>query len=284
MKLGVVGLLPDWRQIDAAAARRVRTASFRGATIFFHEPLKAEDDQVRRLKRALDEGGLQAAQANGLYESLVNPDEAARAEGVRGLRRLIALGRALNAETVYVRPGSLHPDNHWWPHPDNHSPRTFDRLVNSLRQAAAAAQAEGVILALEGHVVSPVDSPQRVRDTLDAVGSPALRFNLDIVNFVGTVADAHDPTRVAQALLAALGADIAAVHVKDVALENKHVVHIHEVPLGEGTVDLGLMLARLAQHCPEVYCLIEHLPDELIPAARAHFWAEVERAGVRMEV
>jgi sugar phosphate isomerase/epimerase len=279
-----VGLLPAWQTIDAAAARRVRAAGFRGASIIIPRPLEAEEADLRRLKAALDAADLEVAQANGMFEALVNPDEAARALGVRGLRKMIEIGRFLNAETVFVRPGSLHQESHWHPHPENHSAQTFDRLVDSLRQAAATAEAEGMTLALEGHVVCPVDSPQRMRDTLAAVGSRALKFNLDIVNFCGTVADAHDPTRVTEELFALLAGEIAVAHVKDVAIENKHVVHIEEVLLGQGTLDFQLMLKRLEEHCPEVYCLIEHLPDELIPAARAHFWGEVVRAGVRMEV
>ena len=35
MKLGVVGLLPPWEQIDAEAARRVRSAGYHGVSIFF---------------------------------------------------------------------------------------------------------------------------------------------------------------------------------------------------------------------------------------------------------
>ena len=38
----------------------------------------------------------------------------------------------------------------------------------------------------------PLDSPRRVRELFDTVRSPALKFNSDPVNFVGTVRDAHD--------------------------------------------------------------------------------------------
>ncbi len=283
MKLGVVGLLPDWRQIDAAAAQAVRDAGFRGASLLFPRPLEADPHDLQRLKQALAAVDLEPAQANGWYECLVHPDEAVRAEGVKGLRQMIHIGRALNAETVFVRPGSMNPHSHWYPHPDNHIPRTFDRLVDSLRQAAATAAAEGMTLAVEGHVVCPLDSPQRVRALLDAVGSPALKFNLDVVNFVGSVADAHDPSRVMDELFALLGQDIAVAHIKDVAIADKHVLHIEEVQLGEGTLNFEALLRRMAAACPEVYCLIEHLPDALIPAARAHFWSEAQRVGVRME-
>src|SRR5262245_39181593 len=159
MKLGVVGLLPPWEQIDAEAARRVRAAGYRGVSIFFQKPLEADQAAVQRLKRALDEADLEAAQANGWYEVLVHPDEPTRAEGIRGLQALTRIGRALDAKTVYVRPGSLSATGAWNPHPGNFEPRVFDRLVDSLKQVAQTAQAEGMTLALEGHVGSLLDSP-----------------------------------------------------------------------------------------------------------------------------
>ncbi|MBE0698150.1 MAG: sugar phosphate isomerase/epimerase, partial [Anaerolineaceae bacterium] len=192
MKLGIAGLLPAWELIDLAAAQRVRAAGFRGASIFFANPLEANIQAVKELKTVLEDGELEAAQANGWYEVLVHPDEDLRAEGVKGIQALCRLGRVLDAASVYVRPGSLNPRGAWYPHPLNHTPETFERLVDSLKQACAAAADEGVILGLEGHVLSPLDTPRRMRDVLDAVGSPALKVNLDPVNFIGTVRDVHD--------------------------------------------------------------------------------------------
>ena len=106
MKLGVVGLLPPWEQIDAEAARRVRAAGYRGVSIFFSKPLEADAAAVRRLKGALDEADLEAAQANGWYEVLVHPDEATRAEGIRGLQALARIGRVLDARNG-LRPAGL---------------------------------------------------------------------------------------------------------------------------------------------------------------------------------
>lgn len=280
MKLGVVGLLPHWRQIDRAAADRVIAAGFRGAAVHIDRPLAATPAEVLAVKRAFDAAGLEVAQANGWYECLVNPDDALRAAGVAGLQALCRWGRLLDAATVYVRPGSLNPRGHWWAHSGNHTPQTFDRLIASLRQACAVAQVEGVTLAIEGHVLSPLDSPRRVADLLAAVGSPALRFNTDPVNFIGTVPDAHDTRRVLNELFDLLGPVTVAAHAKDCALGDGLVVHIGEVVLGRGTLDHELFLRRMAAACPGGYVLIEHLPDEKIPEARAALCQAAEHAGI----
>lgn len=283
MKLGIVGLIHHWDQIDLAAARKVRQAGFCGASIIFNRPLETDLEAVKALKRTLDEAGLEAAQTNGWYEVLVHPDDAVRAEGVRGVQALCQIGRILEAASVYVRPGSLNPRGAWYAHPENHTAQTFDRLTDSLRQCARFAEQEGVILGIEGHVLSPLDSARRMRDILDAVGSPALKFNIDPVNFIGTVKDVHDTRPVLNELFDLVGRDIVAAHLKDLALEDRLVVHISEVVIGKGTLDYDLLLRRLEEFCPNGYGLIEHLPDEKVPQARAAVLRYAEKAGVPLQ-
>ena len=269
MKLGVAGLLPaDWRAIDEAACERVKAAGFEGISVVINKPLEATVDEVLRVKQAMRATGLACAQANGWYECLINDDTAVRAEGVRGHQALTRIGRMLDAHCVYVRPGSHNPRGHWWHHAQNHTPQTFDVLVASCKQIARAAEQEGTTLAIEGHVASTLDTPQRVRDLMDAVESPALKFSMDPVNFVGTVADAHDTRRVINTLFDVMGQDTVILHAKDCALQDGHVVHIDEVLLGTGTMNYGLLLSRLAGECPQAWVLIEHLADEMVGRAR----------------
>lgn len=285
MKPGVVGLFPaDWRKIDRAAVEHVRAAGFSGAAVFFNKPLEADPSDVIRVKQAFDEAGLEVAQANGWYECLVNPDDSLRAEGVRGVQALCRIGRLLSAQTVYVRPGSLNPRGHWWPHRDNHTSETFTRLIDSLKQICPVAQGEGVTLAIEGHVLSPLDSPRRVRDLLDGVASPALKFNMDPVNFIGTVADVHDTTRVINELFDLLGADTVAAHAKDCTLGDALVVHIEEVVPGTGTLDYPLFMRRFEAICPAGYFMVEHLPDEKIAQARAALVRVAAELGIKFMI
>lgn len=283
LKIGVAGYLPaDWRMIDAAATRRVREAGFSGAHIFVDRPLQAELSEFKRIKAAYDEAGLVVAQTNGWYECLINPDEATRAEGIRGLSQLIRIGRILDSHFIYVRPGSINPNGHWWPHPENHASRTFDRLVDSLRQVCRVAQDEGMLLGIEGHVLSTLDTPQRVRDLLDAVGSPALKFNMDPVNFVGTVRDVHDTTRVINELFDTLGGDMVALHAKDCAIQNAHVVHIVEVVPCTGSMNYELLMRRWVECCPDGYFLIEHLPDDKVLIALEAIRRKAEVLGIAL--
>ncbi len=279
MKLGI-NPIPDldWRQIDwPAYARKWREMGFSGATLFIHMPLESEPRDILPVKQACDEAGLGVAQANGWYESLVNPDETLRVEGIKGMQALCRYGVVLGAESVYIRPGSLNPKGFWYGHPDNHTAETFDRLVDSVRQVCKVAEAEGVKLAIEGHVLTTLDTPARVRDLLDAAASPALKFNMDPVNFTGTVRDAHDTSCVINALFDLLSQDVIAGHAKDCALAEAQVMQIHEVVIGTGTMNYELFLRRFIETCPEAYFIIEHLPEEKIPLAREGLRRVAER-------
>lgn len=281
MKLGVIGLLPDdWRRIDSAAARRVRKAGFRGAQLYIPEPRWADPEEIRGVKRAFLEADLEIAQVNGEYGCLVSADPGVRRQAIHGLQALCRLGALAGAASVYVRPGSLSSRGPWFPHPDNRSTATFERLVGSLKEVCLKAQEEGLHLAIEGHVLSPLDSPRRIRALLSAVGSPALRFNADPVNFIGSVGDAYDTARVINELFDILGKDTVSAHAKDCLLADELVLHINETAPGRGTINYSVFLKRFEECCPNGFLFIEHLPNEAIPQARKEILQTAESLGI----
>jgi len=287
IKLGVAQILPELQAgtphaITPQIANQIRAMGFHGVAVFISKPLDTSLADVLAVKQTLDAAGLEVAQANGWYECLVNPDNDLRSAGINGLQTLIRFGRALEAQSVYVRPGSLNPRGHWWAHPDNHSPQTFERLIDSLKMVCPVALDEGMLLAVEGHVLSPLSTPETVRRLLEAVSSPQLKFNLDPVNFIGTVADVHDTKPILNRLFDLLGNDGIIAHAKDCALGDALVVHINEVIPGDGTLDYDLFLRRFAEHQPNGYFLIEHLPIEKVSAAREFILQAAERCQIEM--
>ncbi|MCS6859713.1 MAG: sugar phosphate isomerase/epimerase [Abditibacteriales bacterium] len=281
MKLAVAGLLPaDLSKVDDEVAWRVRAAGFAGCSCFFADPTAWAEAALDRLRDTLHRAGVAVAQVNAHYECLVHPDASLRRQGIATLQAAVRVCQRLQGDNLYVRPGSMNPNGHWLPHPANHAPETLDRLVDSLQRVAAVAEDAGVTLALEGHTVSPLDTPQIVREVIDRVGSPALKFNCDYVNFISGVQDVYHSRRVIDRLFDTLGDVTWAVHAKDADIEDRHVLHISEVVPGRGRMDLGYMLQRFAAARPEGFVIIEHLPDDKIPEARDALLRAAEAAGV----
>jgi sugar phosphate isomerase/epimerase len=282
MKLGVAGLL---RECTPGDVRRVRELGFSVASWHLHDlSLAADRDRLLRARETLHEGDLELCQLlPPQYPSLVHPDPAVRAAGVDALARVIRAAVVLGAGSVYVRPGSMNEAGPWTPHPDNHRPETRDRLVESLRDLVPRAAEAGVLLALEGHAVSPLDTAGVVRELLDRVGSPALRFNADPVNFIRTIDQAYDSTSLIDEMFDTLGDVVVAAHAKDVTVGEKLVVHVDECVPGLGHLDWDTFLHRFEACCPRGAVLIEHLPEEKVPAARRALLEFAARAGLAFE-
>lgn len=282
MRPGIVGLTPaDPLTIQSQDVALVREAGFTGISCFFQDPLAPASPDLERLRSVLADGGVCVAQCNGSYSVLVSPDDDERRKGITAVLRLCGITRLLGAQTLYVRPGSLNPAGPWTPHPGNTCPSTIDRLVDSLKRICVVAEAEGVQLAIEGHVVSPLDTPQRVHDVIHAVDSPALGFNADPVNLIGRLADAWDTTTFVEHLFDTLGDHTVAGHAKDIRVGNGLVLHLDEAAPGDGLLDHAAFLRLFEWASPDAFLLIEHLPDHMVPRAKTALDGAMAEAGLR---
>ena len=284
MLLGAAGRVPgDWRGITEDELRAASAEGFTVLNLIATDP-EARQDDVDRLKRMFSQAGLQPGQTNGRYGgALVSPDEAEREAGIEFLKRMCGLTSRLGAPNTYLRPGSLNPKGAWLPHPENRSPRVFDRLVDSAKRACRTAEDEGVSIAVEGGVVSPLYSARRVRDFIDAVGSPALGFNQDPVNFVASLDDAYDMKRFLGEFFDLLGDVTIGAHVKDIRIVDQLLVHFEEEDIGSGLMDHELFLREMQRVCPDGHVLIEHIPPEKFAEANRQLMAFSDRAGIVWE-
>lgn len=262
-------MLPgDPAEIAPAHAQAIRALGFTGASVMIPDPDGIPEATLRRARAILADEGIAVVQANARYPSLVSEDPARRAEGVRLASRACVGARALQAGFLLIRPGSLNRSGDWRPHPANHRPETEARLVESLAAVARAAADEGVTIGLECGSISPLDSPARVRRVIDAVASPALRYNCDPVNFAASFPLAYDTTALMDDIMAHLADHVTCAHVKDLRVVDGMPIRVEECAPGEGTFDFPAFFRAYEAAKPGGYALIEHLPDDRIPAAK----------------
>jgi sugar phosphate isomerase/epimerase len=188
---------------------------------------------------------------------------------VRAAQELVRLGASVGADMVCIRPTSMVPNRPWSPHPLNYAPETEQRLVESLYHVTRTCADYGMPIALECHVTTTLHDPATSRRIIEQVGSRWLKVNLDPANFACDHLTAYDTTGLLNNLFDTLGPYALAAHVKDVLVEDEHVVHISETQPGTGLMDFETFLRRFEALLPDGYALIEHLPPEQIPPAAA---------------
>lgn len=284
MHLGVVGMLPnDFRAYTPAQMEAITALGFTGfgshldGALAF-EITAADCAAFRALYAA---AGLELAQFSLTYsECLFSPDQAVREQVSRKLARGIGLAAQLGAQALLIRPGSLNPAGPWTPAPENHDPESIERLIDTLRPIAAQAQAGGVLLVIETHATSIMDSPKLCRTVIEAIGMPSLRLTMDVVNHFQTLRQVYDSAGRIDHIFDIMGEIAPVAHIKDIIVQPKHVLHLDEALPGEGMLDIGHLLRRFHTLHPQGYGLIEHLPSDTVPLATANVRRIAAECGV----
>lgn len=284
MRLGAVEMMPGdfrtWTKDHTLAVRQLGFTGFGfhldGKTAFEITP-----DDCRRCKEFMAQEGLDLAQFALLYkECLFSPNKTERKTVTKKINRGTEIAAALGAQAFLLRPGSRNPAGSWTPHRDNHLPECRDLLVETLKPVAGKAEQEGVLLAMETHVVSIMDPPEKCRDIVRAVGSEHLRLIMDAVNHFNSIQAVYQSSEFLNYIFDTMGPLAPVAHLKDIKVSPGLVVHIDQEVPGEGELDLALMLQRFDTLFPDGYGLIEHLPPEKVPVAAANIRRVAAQCGV----
>lgn len=282
MKLGLLGLIEsDLTDVNYTKIRWAADLGFHG--LGAHLTVRADtvsDETALAVKSVIADLGLEFLQLWGPYPCIISSDEWMRQAGVAAAREIVKLAARMDVPAAGVRPTSLNPGGDWWPHPDNHSEETEDRFVKSLREILETADDYNVNIILEAHVTTVLNSPKRIKRVIERAESSRVKINLDPVNFVGDLPTAFDPTPVIEEHFNVLGPYVDTVHVKDFYLEDRFVVHISETIPGTGMMDLEAVLQSIQALSPDMYAIIEHLPENQIPLAKRNLMQVIQDLGL----
>ncbi|HZW00289.1 MAG TPA: sugar phosphate isomerase/epimerase [Candidatus Deferrimicrobium sp.] len=284
MRFGVLGVIwGDWTDVTHETVAFARELGFSGIGAHLTVPASTVSHEVAvRVRASIDGNGLEFLQVWGPYPSIISADEEVRRRGVEGASDIARLAARLGVPASGIRPTSHNPRGDWWPHPENHSQASEDRLVRSIDEVLEVAVPLGVGIVLEKHATSTLDSAQRVKRVIERTDPRHVRVNIDPANFVADLATAFDPTPMVNELFDVLGEHCATVHVKDYDLEDRFIVHISEAVPGTGMMDLDTVLRRTAALGPESYAIVEHLPLDQIGRAKHHLAERAAALGIEV--
>jgi sugar phosphate isomerase/epimerase len=280
MKLGIAGIIPGDFSIDDNWGRKVAELGFSGVVCHWTGTAEGLTPAIMaNVQAVFSRFKLTNIQLWGVYPTLIAGEEE-RAAAVAYQKVMIEKAAQMGAQSVGLRPTSLNPRGVWWPHPENHSQRSEDRLVAALEQLVPHCEKYNVPLALECHVTTVLDSPERVRRIIERVSPEWIKVNFDVVNFVADFPTAYNTTALINRMFDVLGPYIFSTHLKDVYVEDRHTVHISETVPGQGILDFDTLFRRLEAEVPHLYAAIEHLPESLVPQAAAFVKGKLAALGI----
>jgi sugar phosphate isomerase/epimerase len=273
MRLGLAGeLIPrDPAALTPGVAQALAAQGITALVTHFQTPPETlAGDLGRWVRGVLADAGLSIVQATGYNPNLVHPDPLVRERDLARLRAAFAAARTLGAEMVISGCGSLHPTFFYGPAAENHRPETRERLIESLRRAVPMAEEAGVMLAMECHVLTTLDTPEHILAILEAVGSPWIRANFDPVNLLGDLPSLYDNAAAIRHMASLLLPYYApCAHIKDIAPLPELVLHLAETPPGTGLLDYAAVFDVCRRLGEGASLVVEHLPSAQVPEALA---------------
>jgi sugar phosphate isomerase/epimerase len=284
MRFGVLGVISsDWRDVTVESVAFARQHGFSGIGAHLTVPAADISDELAQHVRAcIDSNGMEFLQLWGPYPTIISDDEDTRRAGVEAARDIMRLAGQLAVPEAGIRPTSHNPRGDWWPHPENHTQASEDRLVRSISEILEVAIDANVKIVLEAHATSTLDSAQRVMRVIERTDPKWVTINIDPVNFVRDLPTAYDSTAMIDEYFDLCGEHCATVQIKDYYLEDRFVVHISETIPGTGMLDIDTALRRTAALGPDMYAVIEHLPIGQIGLAKRHLTERAAALGIEV--
>ena len=203
--------------------------------------------------------------------NLISENKDLREKDIIFLKRMIDITNELESPNTYLRPGSHNINGAWKPHKNNYNEKTWDTLIESTKFVCDYAEKKDVMIAVEGGVACPVNSPKKVKDLFEKVDSKNLGLNMDPVNFIKDLDTAYKNTDLINEFYNLIPHNIIGCHAKDFKIIEGLLPHFEETIIGseDSMLDNDSLLKGLSKINPDAHVLIEHLADDDIPKALA---------------
>ncbi|HZW31610.1 MAG TPA: sugar phosphate isomerase/epimerase [Isosphaeraceae bacterium] len=203
-------------------------------------PERLDEDLCAGIARSFRQRGLTMAAISGTF-NLCDPDYSRLQENLRRLAVLAAACRWLDTRIITLCTGTADPEDMWKWHSQNVLRSTWEKLVESMREAARVADRHEVTLAFEPELNNVVNSVCKARMLLDEVGSPWIRVVIDPANLVRP-GDLSRMKEVFDEAFDWLAPEIILVHAKEPPLGEK--------PGERSTIELSDSLLKMS---PKLY-------------------------------
>ena len=284
MRLCLDSFVPPLDRITKGTACWVRELGFSVVGVDLEPAVPVDANACRAVREVLEGEGVSIGQVWSVGTPLVRPDPGESTANLQVLRDRVPLAAALGCRVLLTEAGGMHPENPWYPHPENHGKEALARLAAALREVAPFSADHGVSIAPEMSLMTILSTVARAEAMIAESGPLGVGINLDPANVLDPLS-LFDSGAFVDDAFERLGNRIVNVHAKDAAARDVPlIVHLEERPAGQGVLDYGRLLRRTAS-LPEWTCVvIEHLADYgQVEEVRRFLVETAERTGVRFE-
>ena len=251
-----------------------------GGVVTGPEPWNSmEDSELTELRSALKKYDVVVYEVGG-YTNMIHPDMSERQKNLKKLCTCIEAADKVGCPMVGTISGSLDPVNFFNVHPENWTLKTWNMLVDSMKQVLRDTSGMKAAIGMEAQVTTNIDGPKSHKRLIDDVGDPRCAVNLDPVNMM-SLSNYYHTTELLEECFDLLGENILGCHAKDTYIwPDKQTVHVQEVCAGRGVMDYETYLVRMSRMEWPRTILPEHVPaDQLIEAAE-YIWKVAAKVGV----
>jgi len=200
-------------------------------------PAAIAPEAAAAVRDAAAEAGVGIAAVSATY-NMIHPDAAKRAAGRQAFAAIAAAAPTMGARFVTLCTGSRDAADQWRAHPGNQSAGAWQDLLDEFAEILPLAERHGVILGVEPEHGNVIETADRARQLLDALGTDRVKIVLDAANLVDG-APQRDWAAIIEGAAEVLHGDIVLAHAKDRTVDGRVAAP------GLGAIDFGHFVRTL---------------------------------------
>lgn len=240
-----------------------------------------DPDAVKAYAQAAADADIVIAEV-GAWSNPMSTDDAERKKALHYCRERLALADEIGAQCCVNIAGSR--STSWvGPTPADLTQETFDMIVETVRSIIDEVKPTRTYYTLETMPWMYPDSVESYVALMRAIDRKRFAVHFDPINLICSPQRYFGHRQLIRDFIDQLGPHIKSCHLKDIKLGADFMVHLDEVPPGEGGVDYVALLKEIDRLHVDLPVMLEHLPDaESYDRAAAFVRSKADEARVRL--
>jgi len=220
---------------------------------------EAPEELIKSFRAEAKKSNILIAEA-GVWNNMLDPDEAVRKESIRKNIETLQLADEIGALCCVNISGAR---GKIWdgPYPGNYTPETFDLIVETVRYIIDQVKPVSAFYTLEPMPYMLPDSPDSYLQLIKAIDRKQFAAHLDPVNMISSPQRYFNNAAFIRECFSSLGPYIKSIHAKDITILPELTVHLEERRPGLGSLDYSVFLQETSK-LRDIPFMLEHLEKQ----------------------